>query len=81
MDYEIIASWQKEFNDELILAALKEAVFNGVTNLRYIDKIIRDWHKNGIKTEKDILNHKKKYQEKKSNKKLFDYDWLNEQDS
>lgn len=81
LDYEIISDWQKDFDDELILLALKEAVFNGVNNLRYIDKIIRDWDKKGIKTEEDILNDRKKFQEKKSEKKLFDYDWLNERDS
>ena len=84
LDYEIINDWQTEFTDELILLALKEAVFNGVNNLRYIDKIIRDWHKKGIKNETDVLNEKKKFQEKKSNKstkELFDYDWLNERDN
>lgn len=80
LDYEIISDWQKDFSDEIILLALKEAVFNGVTNLRYIDKIIRDWDKKGIKNEKDVLNDKKKYKEKKQNK-LFDYDWLNERDN
>ena len=81
MDYEIIKDWQNEFSDELILLALKEAVFNGVSNLRYIDKIIRDWHKKGIKTETDVIADRKKFQTKKSDKKLFDYDWLNERDN
>ena len=81
MDYEIISDWQKDFDDKLILLALKEAVFNNVTNLRYIDKIIRDWSKKGIKTEQDVINDRKKFESKKSNKKLFDYDWLNERDS
>lgn len=85
LDYEIISDWQTEFTDDLILMALKEAVFNGVTNLRYVDKIIRDWNKKGIKTKEDVLNNKKNFQqnlkEKTSNKKLFDYDWLNERDN
>ncbi len=81
MDYEIISEWQKNYHDELILLALKEAVFNGVNNLRYIDKILIDWNKKGIKNEQDIINDRKKFQNKKQNKKLFDYDWLNEQDS
>ncbi len=81
MDYEIITDWQKDFDDKLILLALKEAVFNNVTNLRYIDKIIRDWSKKGIKTEEDVVNDRKKFESKKSNKKLFDYDWLNERDN
>ena len=81
MDYEIISDWQKDFDDNLILLALKEAVFNNVNNLRYIDKIIRDWSKKGIKTEQDVINDRKKFESKKSSKKLFDYDWLNERDS
>ena len=81
MDYEIISDWQKDFDDKLILLALKESVFNNVTNLRYIDKIIRDWSKKGIKTEEDVINDRKKFESKKSNKKLFDYDWLNERDN
>ena len=81
MDYEIITDWQNNYNDEIILLALKEAVFNGVNNLRYIDKILIDWNKKGIKNEQDIINDRKNFQNKKQNKKLFDYDWLNEQDS
>ena len=81
IDYEIITDWQKNYNDEIILLALKEAVFNGVNNLRYIDKILIDWNKKGIKNEQDIVNDRKSFQSKKQNKKLFDYDWLNEQDS
>lgn len=81
IDYEIITDWQKDYNDEIILLALKEAVFNGVNNLRYIDKILIDWNKKGIKNEQDIINDRKSFQSKKQNKKLFDYDWLNEQDS
>ena len=81
MDYEIITDWQKDFSDNLILLALKEAVFNNITNLRYIDKIIREWNKKGIKTEEDVKKDKRNFESKKSNKKLFDYDWLNERDS
>jgi len=81
IDYEIISTWQKDFDEKLILLALKEAVFNGVNNLRYIDKIIHEWNKKGIKTEEDVINDKKKFNSKKSNKELFDYDWLNEKDS
>ena len=81
MDYEIIRKKQKNYNDEIILLALKEAVFNGVNNLRYIDKILIDWSKKGIKNEQDIINDRKNFQSKKQNKKLFDYDWLNERDN
>ena len=81
MEYEHISRWQDEYSDELILLALKEAVFNGVNNIRYIDKILIEWNRKGIKNEQDIINDRKNFQSKKQTKKLFDYDWLNEQDS
>ena len=41
MEYDIINSWlDSGMSKELIIFALKEAVFNGVNNLRYIDKIL-----------------------------------------
>lgn len=50
MEYEIIGAWiEKGFTEKLILGALKEAVYNGVTSLRYIDKILYEWQKKDIK--------------------------------
>ena len=41
IEYELINGWlDNEFSEELVLKALKEAVYNGVSNLRYIDKIL-----------------------------------------
>lgn len=82
MEYEIINAWlDKSFSEELILGALKEAVYNGVTNLRYIDKILYEWQKKGFKTmtevEKYISNRTNKKEEQKV-EELFDYNWLDE---
>lgn len=75
LEYEKIADWKdKKFSEEIILLALKEAIYNGVTNLRYIDTILYEWRKKGINSEKDI----KIKREKTEKKELFDYDWLNE---
>ena len=55
MEVEIIKAWlDSNISEELIGEALKEAVFNGVSNLRYIDKILYDWGKAGIKTVEDV---------------------------
>ena len=80
IEYELINGWKEsDFSDELILAALKEAVFNGVNNFRYIDKILFEWKKKGIKTSSDIEKNRKEFQRKKiESKPLFDYDWLSE---
>lgn len=80
VEYEIVHAWiESGTSEELILEALKEAVFSGVSNLRYIDKIIYEWSKNGIKTRADVeknRNNFKQRQEKKEKLELFDYDWF-----
>ena len=78
MEYEIINSWKVNgYTDELIILALKEATYNGVSNLRYIDKIIYEWGKKGIKTKEDVENNRKQFKNNTTKKELFDYDWLN----
>lgn len=78
MEYEIIKAWLEDYDEETIKLAVKEASFNGVSNLRYIDKILHEWQKKGIKNEQDIINDRKKHQSLKTVKKVMDYDWLNE---
>jgi len=81
MEYEIINAWlEKGFNEELIIGALKEAVYNGVTNLRYIDKILYEWNKKGFKKMADVNSHLTKKEEKKDNQELFDYNWLEDEE-
>lgn len=78
IEYEIINSWiQSGISNELILQALKEAVFNGVNNLRYIDKILYEWNKKGIKSPSDVTSKNKKTEEEKDTD-CYEYDWLNE---
>ena len=79
MEYEQIKEWITSGNsNEIIACALKEAVLNGVGNLRYIDSILNDWNKKGYKTKADIIKDKENYRAKKSMVEVFDTDWLNE---
>lgn len=80
VECEIIKGWiDDNFSHELIMEALKEAIYNGVTSLRYIEKILYDWRKKGYKNKKDIMEAKNKYREsKKEVKDVFYYDWLND---
>ena len=80
MEYEIINDWlDKNISEELILGALKEATYNGVNNLRYIDKIIYDWNKKGFKNMEDVNNHlRNRNTSDKSVKEISDYNWLDE---
>ena len=81
MDYEIINAWiDRGFNEELIIAALKEAIDNGVTSFRYIDKILYEWNRKGIKQVEDI---KKSFEKEESpdyniDKGILEYNWLDE---
>lgn len=81
MEYEIINGWlSNQLSEELILGALKEATYNGVSSLRYIDRILLEWSKKGFKNMSDVNNflEKKDNQNKARNeeKVLFDYNWL-----
>lgn len=82
IEYEIVKAWlDNNISEELIKLALKEAIYNGVFNLRYIDKILYEWSKKGIKNSKDVEKAKKNY---KNNKKdidleLVDWNWFDEE--
>ncbi len=81
MEYEIINAWlDGDYTEELVLLALKEAIYNGTTNLRYIDRILHNWYKKGIRTATDVEKDKKTFQTRKvKSLEIFDnYDWLND---
>ena len=61
IEIEIIRTWlDNNFSEDLIKEALKEATFNGVSNLRYIDKILYEWAKSGINTVEAVEEKRKK---------------------
>ena len=78
--FEKFNDWlDKNISEELILGALKEATYNGVNNLRYIDKIIYEWNKKGFKNMEDVNNHlRNRNTSDKSVKEISDYNWLDE---
>ncbi len=81
MEYELINAWLNSgMNEAIIKEALKEATYNGVSNLRYIDKIIYEWNKLGYSTVEDIKNAKIKREEEKKEEttNFFEYNWLDE---
>ena len=82
MEYEIVRAWiENNFTEELIRCALEEAVLNGVSNLRYIDKILFEWSKKGIKTKEDVEKNRMDFRKKEERKQIevFDYNWLDDE--
>ncbi len=79
MEYEIINEWIRSgISEGLISEALKEAIFNGVKSLRYIDKILISWKDKGYKSASDVRSSFKK-EDDNTNTELFSYNWLEDE--
>ena len=78
-EYEKINSWLNEDIDKaLIVEALKEAVYNSTTSLRYIETILYSWKKKGIKTKEDVNKERIRYKKSKNEViEVPDFDWVN----
>lgn len=88
IEYETLTMWidEDKHSPELIKAALKEAVLSGKLNFRYIDRILFEWKKNGIKTVEAAHAYSEKFRrhqqkpfdnkEKKTNANYPFYNWL-----
>lgn len=80
MEYQIINGWlNDQMSEEMVIAALKEATYNGVSNLRYIDKILYEWRSKGLTTKEKIEQNRMQFN-KKEKKELFDYNWLDDEE-
>lgn len=86
MEYEIIKAWLEQgFSEDLIKEVLKEAVFSGVSNLRYMDTILYEWSKNGIKTAADVEKNRKKKNVQKEKEsdidlEIVEWSWFDDED-
>ncbi len=63
MEYETITSWvdQDRYLEELILLALKEAVFAGKVHFRYIDRILLEWSRNRVRNAQDAKEYAQRF--------------------
>ena len=86
MEYEISKAWLNDgISENLIKEAIKEAVFNHVINLKYIDKILYEWKKNNIKSIKDVEENRKKRSTKKEDNSnidldIVDWNWFDDEE-
>ena len=81
LEHDVINDWDRNNYDKLVIKeAVKEASINGVSNLRYIDKILYDWYKKGIRTINDLKNNKEQKEESIDNANYVMDDWLNMDD-
>ena len=61
-EVELIKSW--DYSEEIIKLAVDETVLNQVNSIKYTDKILYEWDKQGLKTVNDIKNKLKQRREK-----------------
>lgn len=66
LEIEKIHSWLEDrHSEELILTALKEAVFASKVHFRYVDTTLLDWKRNQIVTVEQAKEHAKKFRGRK----------------
>lgn len=79
IEYELVNGWLDcGYKKDIIISALKEAVFNGANNFRYIDKILSEWNKKGIDTLEKVEKNKREFKKLVNKVEVPDYDWLNQ---
>jgi DNA replication protein len=63
MELEMVTNWLDKdgFKEDLILAALKEAVFAGKVHFNYIDRILLEWSRNRVFTVEQAKEHAQKF--------------------
>jgi DNA replication protein len=66
---ETLAMWMDDDEHEpiIIKTALREAVMSGKLNFRYIDRILFEWKKNGIKTVEQAKSYGRKFRQHQQN--------------
>jgi DNA replication protein len=59
MECETISAWldEDQLDPNIIMLALKEAVLANKRSLRYIDKILLEWQRNGLTSVQAVQDH------------------------
>ncbi|WP_404403456.1 DnaD domain protein [Jeotgalibacillus malaysiensis] len=83
LECETLAMWidQDDHSPEIVKSALREAVISEKLNFRYIDRILFEWKKKGIKSPEDAKKQgeqfrKPKNQTEKPHEPAPFYNWL-----
>jgi DNA replication protein len=65
MELEMVTSWldKDQYKEDLILAALKEAVFAGKVHFNYLDRILLEWSRNRVFTVEQAKEHSQKFRQ------------------
>lgn len=79
IEIEMLDNWTNLYSLELIKEAFSIAINDGVYSVKYVDKILIDWSKRGIKTVSEINNNlSNENEELVTTPEIFDFDWLDD---
>lgn len=70
MEMQIINDWldRDHYQTEIIDLALRQSVMNSALSLNYMDRILRNWQRAGLKSVHDIQAHERAFEERKANR-------------
>jgi len=67
MEIEVVETWNYDF--DIIKLAIKEPSTNNQRSIKYIDKILYNWKKDGLKTVEEIKLHNENFRNRRQRKK------------
>ena len=59
IEIEKLKSWLNDFDEEVIIMAIEEAVNRNARNMAYINAILNNWENEGLKTKDNVLSFKR----------------------
>jgi DNA replication protein len=79
MELQIVNDWldKDNYSAAMIKLALRQAVMNSALNLQYIDRILQSWDRQGLRTERDINEHERQFEQRQSTKQTAKKKTLN----
>ena len=67
IELEVIKNW--DYDEEIIVLAIKEAMLHNAKTIKYIDRVLFNWKQNKLETVEDVNNYLKEFSNKKPKKK------------
>ncbi|HGG0416556.1 TPA: DnaD domain-containing protein [Clostridium sporogenes] len=64
IEIESIKNWSNDLGNGLVIQAIKIAMENNIRNWKYIERILMDWNRNGIKTLEQAKTYSKNRKKK-----------------
>lgn len=68
IEAEQVSRWYSDLGSTLVREALRRAVLIGKHNFKYIDSILLEWHKNNLRTIRDVGNYEQDFQQRRTRK-------------